>query len=182
MKKNAFTLVEILVVVGTMILIITSVSGIMFGVFSSKSKNQAITKMTQNGSWILDELKKNILNASSETENGVRFDCPMQSVGTSVAITNVKDGERTTISCLHDTVTDSYRIASISANSVGTTVYLFQKNNDLYLNNCNDFVTCSTLPSLQLSDVKFNFDLGAGAFGLSNGITKSFSIDVVLRN
>jgi len=179
MKRNAFTLVEILVVVGSMMLIITAVSGIMFGVFSSKSKNAAISKMTQNGNWVLDELKKNILNASSETENGIRFDCPVGAIGSSMAITNVKDGDKTVISCFYDSDTDSYKIASVSAKS---TVYLFQKNNDLVLKNCTNFVTCSTLPSLQLSEVQFNFDLGSAVLGLSGGTTKSFSIDVTLRN
>ena len=177
MKRNAFTLVEILVVVGSMMLIITAVSGIMFGVFSSKSKNAAISKMTQNGNWVLDELKKNILNASSETENGIRFDCPVGAIGSSMAITNVKDGDKTVISCF-DAGGGDYKIASVSAKS---TVYLFQNNNNLILT-CDKFVTCSTLPSLQLSEVQFNFDLGSAVLGLSSGTTKSFSINVTLRN
>ena len=131
---------------------------------------------------ILNELKKNILNASSETENGIGFSCPMNDYSNSITITNVKDGDKTIISCFYDSTTNSYKIASISGKSVGTTVYLFQKNNDLVLNSCDNFVTCSTLPSLQLSEVKFNFNLGAGVFAQSEGTTKSFSIDVVLRN
>ncbi|MDD4135805.1 MAG: type II secretion system protein [Candidatus Shapirobacteria bacterium] len=179
--KRGFTLIEILVVTSLIMVIIGSISGIMSGVFSSQSKNKAIDKINQNGSWILNELKKNILNANSNGYNGAdsNFNCPMGG-GTSMVMTNVKDGEKTTISCLYDSSTDSYKIASISA--VGTTIFLFQKNNDLYLENCNSFVNCSTLPSLQLSKVSFNFNLGAGVFGLSSGTTKSFSLDVTLRN
>ena len=181
MKRNGFTLVEILVIVGAMLLIITSISGIMFGVFSSKSKNQAISKITQNGNWILDELTKNVLNASSETENGVRFTCPLdEGGGDSITITNIKDGEKTTISCLN--TSEGFKIASISAKAVGTTVYLFQNNNNLVLSSCDNFVVCSTLPSLQLSKVKFNFNLESPVFGLTTKITKPFSLDISLRN
>lgn len=182
-RQAGFTLIEILVITSLIMIILGSISGIMSGVFSSQSKNRAIDKINQNGSWILSELKKNILNANSATENGFMFNCPVGVSGNSIMITNVKDGEKTTISCLYDSSTDSYKIASISGKSVGTTVYLFQKNNDLYLSGCgSSFVTCTTLPSLQLSTVTFNFDLGAGVFGLSSGTTKSFSIDVTLRN
>lgn len=181
-RQTGFTLIEILIVTSLIMVIIGSISGIMSGVFSSQSKNKATDKINQNGTWILNELKKNILNANSATENGFMFNCPVGVSGNSIMITNVKDGEKTTISCLYDVNTESYKIASISGKSIGTTVFLFQKNEDLVLDDCTNFVTCSTLPSLQLSGVKFNFNLGAGVFGLSNGTTKSFSIDVTLRN
>ncbi|MDD2225092.1 MAG: type II secretion system protein [Candidatus Shapirobacteria bacterium] len=178
--KKGFTLIEILIVTSLIMVIIGSISGIMSGVFSSQSKNKATDKINQNGSWILNELKKTILNAKSNGVNGgENFSCPMGVSGNSITITNVKDGEKITISCLGN-VSAGYKIASISA--VGTTTYLFQGNNDLFLKNCDEFVTCSTLPSLQLSKVKFNFGLGAGVFGLSSGTTKSFSIDLTLRN
>ncbi|MFA6185250.1 MAG: prepilin-type N-terminal cleavage/methylation domain-containing protein [Candidatus Shapirobacteria bacterium] len=183
-RQTGFTFIEILIVISLIMIIIGSISGIMSGVFSSQSKNKATDKINQNGSWILNELKKNILNANSSGYNGAdsNFNCPVGG-GTSMVMTNVKDGEKTTISCLYDSGTNSYKIASISGKKdVGTTIYLFQKNNDLYLENCDGFVTCSTLPSLQLSKVKFNFNLGAGVFGLSSGTTRSFSIDVILRN
>ena len=184
-RQAGFTLIEILVVTSLIMIIIGSISGIMSGVFSSQSKNKAVDKINQNGSWILNELKKNILNANSNGYNGAdsNFDCPMNG-GTSMVMTNVKNREKTTISCLGNE-DDGYKIASISGKiGVGTTIYLFQKNNDLYLDidDCNNFVTCTTLPSLQLSKVSFNFSLGAGVFGLSTGITKSFSIDITLRN
>jgi len=178
-NKKGFTLIEILVVVGVILVIVTSISGVMSGVFNSQGKNKAIDKISQNGEFVLSELKKNILNANSGTENGVGFSCPMDETGNSITITNIKDGNKLTISCLNSG-SGGYKIASISA--IGTTVYLFQKNNDLILNGCNDFVTCSTLPSLQLSEVKFNFVLGTGVTNLSSGTTKYFSLDVNLRN
>jgi len=179
-NKKGFTLIEILVVISVILIIIASISGVMSGVFNSQGKNKATDKIDQNGSWILNELKKNILNADSGTENGAGFSCSMDG-GTSITTTSIKDGDKTTISCF-DAGGGNYKIASISGKSVGTTVYLFQKNNDLVLNGCDEFVTCSTLPSLQLSKVEFNFSLGAGVAGLSSGITKPFSIEVNLRN
>lgn len=180
--KKGFTLIEIILVVSAMVILITSLSGIFFGVFGSKNKNEAIDKITQNGNFILDEIKKNVINADGSGENGVDFSCSINDFGTSITYKNVKDGESTTISCLSDP-NGGYRIASISGKlGVGTTMILFQKNNDLQLNNCNNFVTCSTLPSLQLSDVKFNFILNAGTEGLSSGTSKAFFIDVTLRN
>lgn len=180
MKKNGFTLIEILVVMSVVLIIMVSIGGIMSGVFNSQNKGNAMDKVTQSGDWILNELKKNVLNAdSSDVNGGLYFTCPLNG-GTSIVITNVKDKQKTTISCLFDAATSSYKIASVSA--VGTTVYLFQKDNDLTLSNCTNFVSCSTLPSLQLSNVKFNFNLGAGTSGITSETTKNFSMDVTIRN
>jgi type II secretory pathway pseudopilin PulG len=181
-KKFGFTLIEILVVVGVVMVVMISISGVMSGVFNSQNKGEAMDKINQNGSWILNELKKNVLNANSSGENGEdsedNFYC--SETKDKIVIRSVKDGEKTTISCFSDA--GGYKIASVSGTEVGTTVFLFQKNNDLILSNCDNFVTCSTLPSLQLSNVKFNFDLEAGIEGLSSETTKNFSIDVTLRN
>lgn len=179
--KKGFTLIEILLVVSAMSLVMVSISGILFGVFGSKSKNEAIDKIEQSGDFLLSELKKNMLNTDGSGENGVDFTCPMDVAGSSVTFTNIKDGDKTTILCFND-ATSGYKIASISGKSVGTTVVLFQKNDDLRLSNCANFVICSTLPSLQLSDIKFNFVLNAGTAGLSSGTSKAFSVDVTLRN
>ena len=157
-------------------LIMISISGIMSGVFTSQNKNKASDKITQNGSWILNELKKNVINADKNGENGDKFICSADDGSNSITITNTKDGNKTTISCLDD------KIASISGTAIGTTVYLFQNKDDLKLGDCSNFVSCSTLPSLQLSNVKFNFNLEAGVDGLSSKTTKNFSIDVTLRN
>jgi len=182
--KKGFTLIEILIIVGVFLIILVSTSEIMLGIFNSQNRNDAMDKIDQNGSWISNELKKNILNASGKTENGVDFICPMDSEGGDfVTITNVKDGEKTTISCIYNTTTKNYKIASISGTAVGTTVYLFQNNDNLILSDCSHFVNCTTLPSLQLSEVKFNFSLGTNTtFGLLNGLVKPFVLNVTLRN
>ena len=123
--KKGFTLIEILVVVSVIVVIMASIAGIMSGVFKSQNKNKATDKINQSGNWILNELKKSTLNANSNDINGGSyFSCPMNNVGTSMMVTNVKDKKKTTIACLNSGV-DGYKIASISGEK---TVYLFQKN------------------------------------------------------
>lgn len=174
MKKNAFTLIEILVVVGAIVLIIGSVTGVMFGIFSAISKNEAIGNINNSGNWIVEEIKKNTMNAKSDD-----FTCSL-GVGSSIEILNVKDGEKSIIACLESE--DGYKIASISASPTEKITYLFQKNNELSLSSCLSFVSCSTLPSSLLSTVSYSFILRSEIFGSSAGITKPFSVDVTIRN
>ena len=175
MKKNAFTLIEILVVVGAIVLIIGSVTGVMFGIFSAISKNEAIGNINNSGNWIVEEIKKNTMNAKSDD-----FTCSL-GVGRSIEIINIKDGEKSIIACLLG-IEGDYKIASLSAYplDIGTTTYLFQKNKELSLVSCS--VGCSTLPSSQLSTVNYSFILRSEIFGSSAGITKPFSVDVTIRN
>ncbi|MDD2483194.1 MAG: prepilin-type N-terminal cleavage/methylation domain-containing protein [Candidatus Shapirobacteria bacterium] len=166
--KKGFTLIEILIVVGVVMVIMVSISGIMSGVFTSQNKNKSSDAVTQNGSWILNELKKNVLNADS---NGQNFVCN----GNSILITSIKDKETTLISCV-----ENNNIASFSAKR-NSTINLIN-NNELRLTGCGNFVNCTTLPNGQLSKVTFNFSLGAGVAGLTSETNKNFSIDVTLRN
>jgi hypothetical protein len=174
MKKNAFTLIEILVVVGAIVLIIGSVTGVMFGIFSAISKNEAIGNINNSGNWIVEEIKKNTMNAKSDD-----FTCSL-GVGSSIEILNVKDGEKSIIACIGPE--GDYKIASLSAYplDIGTTTYLFQENKELSLVSCS--VGCSILPSSQLSTVNYSFILRSEIFGSSAGITKPFSVDVTIRN
>jgi hypothetical protein len=166
--KKGFTLIEILVVVAMIMVIMVSISGIMSGVFNSQNKNKASDLITQNGSWILNELKKNILNADSSGHN---FNCANDY--SNIQITSVKDGEISTIRCI-----EGNNIASESDRGAVNLV----NNKELRLTGCGSFVTCSTMTSSQLSNVIFNFDLSSGAEGSLSETTKNFSIDLTLRN
>jgi hypothetical protein len=154
-------------VVGSVILIITSISGIMFEVFNSQNKNKSSDIVNQSGSWILNELKKNVLNADS---SGQKFIC----TSNSILITSIKDGDTTTISCDDDN-------GNIASESARTTVN-FINNKELILTGCDTFVSCTSLDNGQLSKVTFNFTLANGMGNLSTGTSKNFSIDVTLRN
>ena len=164
--KKGFTLIEILIVVGVVMVIMVSISGIMSGVFTSQNKNKSSDAIVQNGSWILNELKKNVLNADSNN-----FSC----TNNSIQITNVKDKETTLITCI-----EGDNIASFSAKR-NSTINLIN-NNELRLTGCGNFVNCTTLSNGQLSKVTFNFGLGAGVACLTSETNKNFSIDVTLRN
>lgn len=168
--KTGFTLIEILVVVGVIEVLILSVSGVMSGVFSSENKNKAISKIDQNGSWVLSELRKNIL--SSASDDG-KFVCPVD-IGTSISIISVKDAEETIISCVDG------KISSYSATR-NDLITLFEENNDLGLVDCDNFIKCNIIDD-KLSSVNFNFILKAGNEILSSGTTRAFLMDVVLRN
>lgn len=174
--KKGFTLIETLVVVGSILLVLVSIGAIVSGIFGSQRKNRAVEQIGQNGGWLLNELKKNVINADGSGENGLVFSCPVGSYGDSITFRNVRDGNTTTISCIADG--DSYKIASASARETTT---IFQKKDGLVLDGCNNFVTCSTMPDFRLSSVKFNFSLVAGDGGSSEQL-KTFSADVTIRN
>ncbi|HPT66319.1 MAG TPA: type II secretion system protein [Candidatus Woesebacteria bacterium] len=169
MKKRGFTLIEILIVIGVVLIIMVSISGIMSGVFTSQNKNKSSDLITQNGSWILNELKKNILSADSSSQ---KFSC----TSNSISITSLKDGDTTTLIC----DIENNNISSQSA-TTGRTVD-FINNEELRLTGCTGFVNCETMPNGQLSKVTFKFNLGAGVIGLTSETNKDFSIDVALRN
>ncbi len=170
-KQKGFTLIEILVVVAVVGFIVLSISRLMSGVFSSQNKNKAIDKIDQSGSWVLNELKKNILNANSD---GGNFICPSSGIGTSISIISNKDLQETILSC------SGNKISSYSATRKETIV-LFEKNNDLELVNCSGFIRCE-VPYSKLSSVRFTFTLKAGVSTLSSGTTRPFLMDVVLRD
>ena len=174
-KQKGFTLIEILVVVAVVGFIVLSISRLMSGVFSSQNKNKAIDKVDQSGSWVLNELKKNILNANSD---GGNFICPPNGVGTSISIISNKDLQQTILSCSN--IAGVFKISSYSATR-NETIVLFEKNNDLELVSCSDFIRCE-VPYSKLSSVKFTFTLKAGVSTLSSGTTRPFLMDVVLRD
>lgn len=168
--KKGFTLIEIIVIVGALSLIMISLTSILSGVFNSQSKNKSNDIINQQGNWVMEEIKKNLLNAS-----GVGFICPT-GVGQSVSFQNIKDGNRTVLECLGSN--GNYRIASSSA--IGTT--LFTNNGSLKLTNCDEFISCETLPSLKVSGVTVKFNLNTGDVLSPTYVTKDFELKVTLRN
>lgn len=169
-KKSGFTLVEIIVIIGTLSLIMISLTGILSGVFNSQKKNQSNDTINQQGNWIIDEIKKNLMNASS-----VGFSCPV-GIGQSIGFQNVKNGNVTVLGCLG--TSGDYRIASSSANSAT----LFTNNGSLKLTDCTGFVSCEILPSSEVSDVKIKFKLEYGESLSPIYVSKDFELNVTLRN
>jgi prepilin-type N-terminal cleavage/methylation domain-containing protein len=62
--KKAFTLIEIIVVVGVLGVIMSVIVGIMTNTFKSKNKIFYRQKVEENGEWIISEIRKTVLNAS----------------------------------------------------------------------------------------------------------------------
>jgi len=168
--KKGFTLIEIVVIVGVLSLIMISLTSILSGVFNSQSKNKSNDNIDQQGNWVIEEIKKNLLNSS-----GVGFTCPV-GIGQSINFQNIKDGNRTILGCL--TSGGNYSIASSSANSAN----LFTNNGSLQLTNCNEFISCEILPSGEVSGVTVKFNLNTGDPLSPTYVTKDFELKVTLRN
>jgi len=169
--KKGFTLIEIIVIVGALSLIMISLTSILSGVFNSQSKNKSNDIISQQGNWVIEEIKKNLLNAS-----GIGFICPT-GIGQSVSFQNIKDGNRTVLGCLGSS--GNYSIASSSA---AKNVELFKNNGGLKLTNCDEFISCETLPSLKVSGVTVKFNLNTGDVSSPTYVTKDFELKVTLRN
>lgn len=169
-RQAGFTLIEIIIIVGVLALIMVSLTSILSGVFNSQNKNKSNDLINQQGNWVIDEIKKNLVNSSS-----VGFTCP-EGIGQSVSFLNIKNGDRTILSCSGSS--GNYNIASSSANGAN----LFIKNNNLQITDCSNFVSCETLPSSEVSIVKVKFNLNANDVSSPAYVTKDFELNVTLRN
>ncbi|MDD4937695.1 MAG: type II secretion system protein [Candidatus Shapirobacteria bacterium] len=162
-KKNnfGFTLIEIVVVTAAVGIIMVAIIGVVISTLKLQNQTKSSSKVVSGGNKILSELKKNVLNSNkgSISCNGT----------SSITLTNNYDGNLTEINCANN------KIASISARE---TVYL--NSGDIVVVDCSQFVSCSTLPSLEMGDVNFKFGIGATVSGV--GITQNFEMDVTVRN
>ena len=165
LNKFGFTLVEIMIVTIAVGLIMTAMVGIMLSTFRSQNRTKASTMVSQNGASILSELRRNIFNSSSQKINCID--------NTSIGITNISDNESTILSC--ENVGGVTQIASTSA--LHSAVL---SGSEITVINCASFVSCETLPSLEISAVNFNFSLSSSIAGV--GTTQDFSLKVTVRN
>jgi prepilin-type N-terminal cleavage/methylation domain-containing protein len=69
MKKNGFTLIEIVVVTAAVAIIMVAVIGVVVTTFKLQNQTKSNSKVVSGGNGILSELKKNILNSSKENIN-----------------------------------------------------------------------------------------------------------------
>jgi prepilin-type N-terminal cleavage/methylation domain-containing protein len=163
--KKGFTLVEIVIVTAAVGLIMIAMMGVVLGTFRSQNKGKSSSRVAENGTWILNELRRNILSSSSK-----RISCiSNQSIG----FTNIDNGESTVLSCED---VSGYRIASVSAEK-GTLVLT---GSEVTVDCGTAFVSCETLPSLEVSAVNFNFGLTSFVSGV--GTSQDFNLKVTIRN
>lgn len=160
-NKTAFTLIEILVVVGVLAVLVVSVGGIMGMTFKAKNNSEGNELLSSKAVYVLTELKRNILNADAN-----RINCPV-GVGTSISFI-AKDNIFTTLSCNSPTS----QIASESANN-GIFNLL---DNGIMTNGCDNFVKCN-IENEKVKSVEFELKIkapsnsaGAGSSGVYYGV------------
>lgn len=169
--RKGFTLIELLIVVGVTALIMSSIVGIMVQSFKAKTKLAWNEEIESNGTWILNEIRESLLEAAGDS-----ISC--SSTGdTEFSMVNIRgNGETTLFECSESG--DSY-IASNSANLLKDT---------LRVSNCNNFVSCDTLPlggsDYRVTKVNLSFDLSPEALSTESPdyIRRTFQTSVVIRN
>ena len=162
-KKTGYTLIEIMVVVASISLIMTAVVGVVLGTFRTQNRTQSDNKISDNGSWIINELRKNSFNSYDN-----KTECSSDNL--SVKLKDMTNGETTTLSC------------NVSADKIASTSATAEKvlnNNEVKVLDCRKFVTCEKTGD-EVSALVFNFVLGATTGGV--GSSQVFSTRVTLRN
>jgi type II secretory pathway pseudopilin PulG len=158
-KYYGFSLIEMVVVVGSVGIMIVAVISTILMTFKSQNMVKSNNKISENGRSILAELRRNVFNSDAST-----ISCGVG--GSSVIVTNKKDGGVTTLVCL------GINIASNSANLNSGEVAVY---------NCQNFVTCNLRSdSSGVASVDFNFGLRTTTTGIAT--TQMFSTSVTTRN
>lgn len=162
MKKQGFTLIEMVVIVSVLAMILVTVTNVLINSFKARNRSDLTDTLEQNGSYILKEITKNFLGADMA---GVTCG------GNSLTLINKKDGNQTIILC-----TDGANIASNSANTVILT-------KGVTASNCSQFVSCEgAAGSVSAINVSFTLSAGATGSGIENTDSRSFQAKVAARN
>lgn len=164
-KKNkfGFTLIEIVVVVSSIGIIMIIVVGTILQTMKAQNRNRAISKLSDEGNWILSELRRNVFNS------GGGLLCSSDNL--SVGLTSVVDNLSTVLSC------------SVNGNKIASSSGSIEKklNSDsVTINNCDNFVFCGDGTGDELRVVTFKFSLSTLVSGV--GTTQDFWTTVVGRN
>ena len=158
--KNGFTIIEMVVVTAAIAMIMVAVISVVVATFRSQNQTKSNSKVSSGGNWILTELKREVL--SSDGENIVCLD-------NQLTLTDVNDGEVVVISC-----DDSEGNEVITANSTNL------NSGDISIIDCSEFVSCTTLPSLEVSEVNFKFGVKSDTVGIE--ASQDFELSVSVRN
>lgn len=144
-RNRGFTLIEMIVVLGISVILMTVVGGVMTSSFKANNSTQAAETVQNEAKTVMDLLKKNIFDAGTGTDD---YFCPV-GVGTSISF-NTKSGGKTYLACY-----EGNKIASSSANG-----NFRLTNNEVSVRNCDKFVTCQKNSELKVTRVDFNLDIG----------------------
>lgn len=157
----AFTLIEILVVVGILTVLIVSVGGIMGTTFRAKNTSEGNELLSSKAVYILDQLKKDILSA-----NPREFTCTAD-VGSTKISFKTKDNMTTTLTCLDE--------GEMITSEIASETYRYLEGDFLVW--CNGFVTCRKDETNKVTKVEFKLNIGitanvagAGSTGVYFGV------------
>lgn len=165
-KKNkqdfGFSLIEMVVVVGSVGVIIVAVISTIVLTFRSQNMVKTKNKINENARSIIYDLRRSVFNSGSQ-----QVVCGVGN--SSVSVINSFDGKETNLACV------GTNIASSSA----TTVYL--NSNEVSVYGCDNFVICEpAIGATEVAGVTFNFGLSASTNGV--GTSQMFNTRVSTRN
>ncbi|MBP6989797.1 hypothetical protein KBB48_03435 [Candidatus Shapirobacteria bacterium] len=161
MRRGAFTLIEIVVMVGILGLIMGMLSLSLGFSFKLKDSTGSMEAVTTKGNFVMGELKKNVLDAKAET-----ISCGTTNVWSTYVAFDTRNGGNTRLSCGGST---GAQIASQSAN--GT--FILVQDSNVSLLNCG-LVKCNYLGQ-NLQSLTFSFTLQGSNANLGTQVTASFS-------
>ncbi|MFZ2153131.1 MAG: prepilin-type N-terminal cleavage/methylation domain-containing protein [Microgenomates group bacterium] len=171
--KRGFTLIEMLVVVGVLAIIMITVTSILANSFKAKNRVAVADLVEQNGALVTREIRNNIMMTA-----GIGVSCVVDGVsaGSTLALTNIDDGQVTNLVCYENS-----KIASESANG-----NFDLTTNSVKVTGCDNFARCDLYPDTadRVAKVNLLFNLSSGDTAVSPvaGNSKTFNSSVVVRN
>jgi type II secretory pathway pseudopilin PulG len=158
-KKFGFSLIEMVVVIGSLGIIIVAVISTILLTFRSQNMVKSNNKISENARSIVAELRRNVFNGDS-------FSIVCGVGGSSVSIPAQKDGEITILKCLGGNIV----LNTTNLNSNEVTVF-----------NCQNFATCIyKVGTSEIASVQFDFGLRTITAGV--GVSQLYSTNVTTRN
>lgn len=136
MKKNGFTLIEILVVIGIFGILAVIGTSMFFSILKGSTKTRVLAEVKQNGNYAISVMGRMIRNAKSIES------CP----GSSITIEN-QDRDSTTFSC------SGGRVASNSA---------YLTSDKVAVTNCTNVFTCNLGVSPNVVTIDFTLSQAMG--------------------
>ena len=153
MKKNGFTLIEILVSVGILAIVSTLMAQVLFTTTHVNTRTNSLEDIKQNGNFTLDVIGRMVRGAQT-----IETSCSSGPTAISANITN-PDNNVTTLLCVSDG--KAARIASVSGTNVA---YLSAGN-----------VTLSASGGVSCADSTLTFSCPP-ATGIQNQLTIGFTL------
>jgi len=164
--KRAFTIIEMIVIIGSLAFVFIIVSQILMNSVKSSRKMTKSNGVEEGGSWVIAEIRKNLLKADVYS-----LSCPT-GVGSSVTFVSRIDGQETSIVCDEN----EGLIASVSA---GRSVSFL--TDEVKVSGCDSFVSCDLDSPIPVVDFSFNLSIGDRSRGVDDYASRDFDAKVVIR-